>query len=336
MRFLVTAFLVLAATGATAAERTPPRGAERHGPAALRDAPPLKDAPPLRDAGALPADPPTPPPRPDDAAGHAAPKAATPAPAPRADDARAHPAAKSPGTTAPTQRMDDVSAHPAAKSAPAAVPRSDEPAANAEAKAPPAPSPAAPAAPSPPATAVSGDACMIELAALGADAPKAEAPAALEADCVIETPVRLKSVAAKDGRIAIHGEPLIACATAKAAALYVAQILAPVAKGATGATLAGVTAAGFECRPRNREPGGKLSAHGKGLALDVTAFQFSDGATTTVAAPGERLAFLNGARKGACGYFTTVLGPGADAAHQEHLHFDIEAHGGSGYGRICQ
>lgn len=310
MRSLATAFVILAATGAMATERTP-RAAERHGPSALREAPPLKDAPPLRDAGALPADPPTPPPRPDDAPANPVAKAA-PTPPPRPDDRPAQASSQTPAQ-APVQ------AQPHAAPAPAA-----------------APTPAAPAAPSPPPAVATGDACMIELAALGVDAAKAEAPAASEAGCAIETPVRLKSVAAKDGRIAIHGEPLIACATAKAAALYVTQNLAPLAKGATGAPLAGVTAAGFECRPRNRQPGGKLSAHGKGLALDVTAFQFSDGATTTVAAPGERVAFLNGARKAACGYFTTVLGPGADASHQDHLHLDIEAHGGSGYGRICQ
>lgn len=192
--------------------------------------------------------------------------------------------------------------------------------------------------PQPEAVAMSPSAaeiCLIELAALGADAIKADAPAS-ENGCGIETPVRLKSVATRDGKIAVHGEPLIACATARAAALYLLQNVAPVAKGATGMNLAGVTAAGFECRPRNRQPGGKLSAHGKGLALDVLSFQFSDGSTTTVASPGERLAFLNGARKAACGYFTTVLGPGADEAHRDHLHLDIEAHGASGYGRICQ
>lgn len=192
-----------------------------------------------------------------------------------------------------------------------------------------------PAAPSPAPTPA--DACLAELAAMGVDAPKAEAPAASEAGCVVEAPVRLKSVTTRDGRVAIHGEPLIACAAARAASAYLIEVAAPLAKGATGVSLTGVTAAGFECRARNRAPGGKLSAHGKGLALDVSSFQFADATTMTVAAPtAERTAYFAGARKAACGYFTTVLGPGADEAHRSHLHLDVEAHGTSGAGRICQ
>ncbi|QLP97687.1 MAG: extensin family protein [Rhodoblastus sp.] len=178
------------------------------------------------------------------------------------------------------------------------------------------------------------DACLAELAAAGVEAAKADAPPAGEAGCVVETPVRLKSAAVARGRIAIHGDPLVACATARALASYLGEIAAP-RQSTAGVALNGVTAAGFECRARNRAPGGKLSAHGKGLALDLVSFHFADATTTTVAAP-ERSAFLTGARRAACGYFTTVLGPGADEAHRDHLHLDIEAHGASGAGRICQ
>jgi hypothetical protein len=41
-------------------------------------------------------------------------------------------------------------------------------------------------------------------------------------------------------------------------------------------------------------------------------------------------------RRAACGWFTTVLGPGADAAHAEHFHFDIARHGNSDFYRICE
>jgi hypothetical protein len=41
-------------------------------------------------------------------------------------------------------------------------------------------------------------------------------------------------------------------------------------------------------------------------------------------------------RTSACGYFTTVLGPGADAAHASHYHFDLGVHGKSGNYRICK
>ena len=45
---------------------------------------------------------------------------------------------------------------------------------------------------------------------------------------------------------------------------------------------------------------------------------------------------LSALRTSACGYFTTVLGPGSNAAHANHLHFDLGQHGKSGTYRICE
>jgi hypothetical protein len=41
-------------------------------------------------------------------------------------------------------------------------------------------------------------------------------------------------------------------------------------------------------------------------------------------------------RTAACGWFTTVLGPGSDSFHSNNMHLDIESHGASGSYRICQ
>jgi hypothetical protein len=41
-------------------------------------------------------------------------------------------------------------------------------------------------------------------------------------------------------------------------------------------------------------------------------------------------------RRAACGWFTTLLGPGSDAAHADHLHFDVLRHGASDDYRICE
>jgi len=45
---------------------------------------------------------------------------------------------------------------------------------------------------------------------------------------------------------------------------------------------------------------------------------------------------VDAARTAACGWFTTVLGPGSDAAHTDHLHVDTTLHGTSDRYRICQ
>ena len=44
--------------------------------------------------------------------------------------------------------------------------------------------------------------------------------------------------------------------------------------------------------------------------------------------------FLRAVGGAACEQFTTVLGPGADAAHQDHLHFDLARH--SKGRRVCR
>ena len=337
--FLTSALCMALTVGGFAASmaQTPPTPPQRpHGLApetSLREAPPLRDVP-LR-GGAKPK-------RGASPAEAGAPRAAEENRTRRRGSRKAAPPAPpQPALIAQAQDgawlRDALNAAPAdggfhrgpAEFAPAPAARAAAPAKTDAAPAPPE-KPAVIAAPPP------SDACLVELTALGAEAVKADAPSASDARCVVDNPVRLKSVTTREGKVVIHGEPLASCEAARAAAAHLVQTVAPMAKGATGIALAGVTAAGFECRPRNRTPGGKLSAHGMGKAFDIMAFQFADGSSFTVAAPGERAAFLNGARKAACGYFTTVLGPGSDEAHRDHLHLDIDAHGASGYARICQ
>jgi len=70
------------------------------------------------------------------------------------------------------------------------------------------------------------------------------------------------------------------------------------------------------------------------------AFRLADGREITVArgwrgAPDEQ-AFLREVFVGACGYFTTVLAPGADAFHYDHFHLDLARHDPRGERRICQ
>jgi hypothetical protein len=46
--------------------------------------------------------------------------------------------------------------------------------------------------------------------------------------------------------------------------------------------------------------------------------------------------YIDALRRAACGWFTTVLGPGSDAAHADHLHLDREPRGRDGESRLCQ
>ena len=69
----------------------------------------------------------------------------------------------------------------------------------------------------------------------------------------------------------------------------------------------------------------KISEHAKGNALDITGFGLSDNRSIQIMSElvkSEQLA-LKALRTSACGYFTTVLGPGANPAHKHHFHFDF-------------
>lgn len=96
-------------------------------------------------------------------------------------------------------------------------------------------------------------------------------------------------------------------------------------------------ATSYSCRNRNNAETGKLSEHARGNAIDIAGFTFSDGSQVEIA-PREEDSTLTGAFERAitasgCLYFTTVLGPASDEAHQTHLHLDILARKG-GY-RYC-
>jgi hypothetical protein len=147
--------------------------------------------------------------------------------------------------------------------------------------------------------------------------------------------VELKAVWLADKtRIAINPAPVLRCAMAESLAGWVHDEAAPRA-AALGARLRSVdTYDDYECRGRNRVVGAKLSEHGKGNAVDVRAFTLDDGHVIRLTDMTVAKDFRETLRDSACHRFTTVLGPGADAHHNGHIHLDIlERH--AGY-RICE
>ena len=84
----------------------------------------------------------------------------------------------------------------------------------------------------------------------------------------------------------------------------------------------------YACRARSGNAG-RLSEHAQGRAIDISAFELADGTVIKVKSDwrnaGTRSRFLWDVTRGACDVFHVVLGPNHDAAHQDHLHFDIGA-----------
>jgi hypothetical protein len=84
-------------------------------------------------------------------------------------------------------------------------------------------------------------------------------------------------------------------------------------------------AASYACRPRNNQKGNRISEHGRGRAIDISAIVLANGTSITVLGDwgkGKGGKILKTVRAAACGPFTTVLGPGSDRFHRDHLHLD--------------
>jgi hypothetical protein len=166
-------------------------------------------------------------------------------------------------------------------------------------------------------------------------------PPVAEGDCAIPLPVSLRSLGIGANEILFSGKPVVDCRLADRLANWISNVVTPLARYHLGSGLAAIeTGPGYACRNRNNEATGKLSEHAKGNALDIFAFVLNNGRHVTVR-PTDRpepalAAFLAAVRVTACGYFLTVLGPGSDAAHAEHLHLDLGLHGRTENYRICE
>ncbi len=198
----------------------------------------------------------------------------------------------------------------------------------------------APAEPPPPAPkGEAASTCLAKLVADGASAETAAPPASAEG-CGIDAPVRLSSITLAGGdAVSLPDRPLVACEFALALADYVRLIVAPLGQATLHAKVAAIeTGPGYDCRTQDRVAGARISAHGHGLAVDFVAIAFADKRRVLVErqAGADEASYFRAVRTAACGWFTTVLGPGSDSFHANNMHLDIEQHGSSGSYRICQ
>lgn len=181
-------------------------------------------------------------------------------------------------------------------------------------------------------------ACLLDLSLMGAD--YSEMPPVTEADapdCGIARPILLR---APLPGIEIPGGAPMRCETAWHLAHWLKDFVRPASTLLPGqpritALEPGTT---YQCRQTVGNGGGKLSEHAFGNALDIAGFRFQDGTKLEIAPRQDsgdmNEAFQRAITGAACLHFTTVLSPGSNAAHENHLHLDIKARK-SGW-RLCQ
>ncbi len=160
--------------------------------------------------------------------------------------------------------------------------------------------------------------------------------------CGLLTPLKVTRLAG--GAVELNSEQTLGCPMTAALEQWLAEVVQPSAMARFGQRVVKVSSMGaFSCRPIDNIRGAKLSEHAFGNAMDIGGFRLADGRDIVVVkawtkGDEQEKAFLREAHAGACAYFTTVLGPGSDSFHYNHIHVDLAAHGNTKTGprRYCK
>lgn len=144
-----------------------------------------------------------------------------------------------------------------------------------------------------------------------------------EGSCGIDWPVEVSAI----GSVRMKPAATLSCAMAATFSRWTKKELVPAARWRY---LSGVKTihqgSSYSCR-NIRGSRGTPSQHSRGNALDVMRIELNNGKDIDVRKPGwfafRQRGFLNTVRQDGCDYFTTVLGPGYNADHADHFHFDI-------------
>ncbi len=218
----------------------------------------------------------------------------------------------------------------AAKQPPAEVGKPAEQAASPPLPQPrPADAPAEqPASPPPPS------ACRLALTdaiAIAPSIPDIKGPG----DCGGEDLVRLEAVVLPDKRrVSLKPAATFRCPMATAVADWIRTDMAPLA-ASLGSVISDLdNFDSFDCRGRNGVTGAKLSEHGHANALDVRGLKLANGQSISLTDRTVSRELRESVLHSVCARFSTVLGPGSDGYHEEHIHLDLmERH--NNY-KICQ
>jgi hypothetical protein len=200
--------------------------------------------------------------------------------------------------------------------------------------------PATPPVPQPPAaSAEDNDELRGRILASGKIVAESLPPLAAPGACGITSPIRLSAINVGDQKVVISPPVVMRASLADVVADWVREDLAP-AFAVHGDRLTKIDGAGaYACRNRDHLANAKISEHARGNAMDITAFVTAKGkhlelAAITSGAVGDMPLLPPLMKTTACRRFMTVLGPGGDPFHAEHLHVDLEARRSGKH--ICQ
>lgn len=130
------------------------------------------------------------------------------------------------------------------------------------------------------------------------------------------------------GPVAVKPTATLACPIVSELDRWFADSVQPSAMRWFGARVVEIKQiSAYSCRGMNGNSNAHISEHAFGNALDVAAFVLADGRRITVKdgwhGMPEEQGFLRDVQSGACAHFTTVLAPGSNVYHYDHIHVDL-------------
>ena len=140
-------------------------------------------------------------------------------------------------------------------------------------------------------------------------------------------PAQGNSVAAF-GPVAVKPVATLACPIVSVLDRWLADSVQPAALRWFGARVVEIKQiSAYSCRGMNGNSYAHISEHAFGNALDIAAFTLADGRHISVkdgwkGLPEEQ-GFLRDVQAAACQQFTTVLAPGSNVYHYDHIHVDL-------------
>jgi hypothetical protein len=154
----------------------------------------------------------------------------------------------------------------------------------------------------------------------------------------------LKVTGLQGGAVLFNATQTLDCSMVAELDAWLAEVVQPAAQARFGQPVAQIDSMGsYSCRGMNNQIGARLSEHSFGNALDIGGFRLADGRPITLVrdwthGDPQTQAFLHDVHNGACGHFATVLSPGSNPFHYNHMHVDLALHGMTSTGprRVCK
>ncbi|MFA7639997.1 MAG: extensin family protein [Parvibaculum sp.] len=120
----------------------------------------------------------------------------------------------------------------------------------------------------------------------------------------------------------------LTCSATAALLIWERHVVAQAAEKHFGSAVNRVRHYGtYACRNVNHSEAGRRSGHARGDAIDIAGFDLVNGEAISIlkdwGSDTPKGRFLAEVHEGACGLFSTVLGPNYNAAHANHFHFEM-------------